>query len=104
MPLTLAKENPLSEEIRSLRDFAELSSDWFWEQNAEFRFTRFFGLSTEKLRRNQSQFLGLRRWDMPIHGISAEQLAEHISTCERHDAFRNFEYEALGGCAHFAPA
>lgn len=86
----------MASEIRALRDFAELSSDWFWEQDAEFRFTRFYGLSTEKLRRKQSDFIGVRRWDMPIHGIAAGQLAEHIATCERHEPFRNFEYEVPG--------
>jgi diguanylate cyclase (GGDEF)-like protein len=88
--------SPIASEIRALRDFAELSSDWFWEQDAEFRFTRFFGLSTERLRRKQSEFMGLRRWDMPIRGISAEQLADHIAIYERHEPFRNFDYEVLG--------
>ncbi|WP_310567205.1 diguanylate cyclase domain-containing protein, partial [Hydrogenophaga sp.] len=79
-----------------LRDFAELSADWFWEQDAEFRFTRFFGLATEKLQRKESDFFGKRRWDMPIHGITEAQLAEHIASYERHEPFRNFEYEVPG--------
>lgn len=83
-------------ETRALRDFAELSSDWFWEQDAQFRFVRFFGLSTEKLRRKQSEFIGLRRWDMPISGLTPGQLAEHIATHERHEAFRDFQYQVLG--------
>jgi diguanylate cyclase (GGDEF)-like protein/PAS domain S-box-containing protein len=93
-----AADNPtdMASEIRSLRDFAELSSDWFWEQDAEFRFTRFFGLSTEKLRRKQSDFIGLRRWDMPISGVPPEQLAEHIATHERHEPFRDFNYQVQG--------
>jgi len=86
----------IASEIRALRDFAELSADWFWEQDAEFRFTRFFGLATEKLRRSESEFFGKRRWDMPIRGISAEQLAAHIATYERHEPFRNFDYEVPG--------
>lgn len=86
----------IAAEIGALRDFAELSADWFWEQDAQFRFTRFFGLATEKLRRKESDFFGKRRWDMPIHGVSAEQLAQHIATYERHEAFRNFEYDVPG--------
>lgn len=86
----------MASEIRALRDFAELSSDWFWEQDAEFRFTRFFGLSTEMLRRKQDDFFGKRRWDMPISGITSEQLAEHIATYERHEPFRNFVYQVAG--------
>ncbi len=78
---------------RTLTDFSNLSSDWFWEQDTEFRFTRFFGNSTEKLRRDPSYFLGKRRWDLPIQGISAEQLAEHLAFHERRESFRHFEYE-----------
>jgi len=81
-----------NQRTRDLIDFAELSSDWFWEQDADFRFTRFFGQSTEKLSRRQSFFIGKRRWDLPIHGVSEEQLARHIATHERHESFRNFEY------------
>lgn len=93
---TIGGETAIASEIRALRDFAELSADWFWEQDAQFRFTRFFGLATEKLRRAESDFFGKRRWDMPIHGISAEQLAAHIATYERHEPFRNFDYEVPG--------
>jgi diguanylate cyclase (GGDEF)-like protein/PAS domain S-box-containing protein len=99
MALRTAYENSermVEERTRDLTEFAELSSDWFWEQDAEFRFTRFFGQATEKLRRQQSDFFGKRRWDMPIHGVSADQLAQHIATHERHEPFRNFEYQIPG--------
>ena len=86
-------ERMVGERARDLTDFAELSSDWFWEQDAEFRFTRFFGQATEKLKRPQSDFFGKRRWDMPVFGVSAERMAQHIATHERHEPFRNFEYQ-----------
>ena len=86
-------ERLVQERTRQISDFANLSSDWFWEQDADFRFTRFFGHSTEKLRRNPKDFEGKRRWDMPIQGVSPEQLAEHIACHERHEPFRRFEYE-----------
>ncbi len=78
---------------REMMDFAELSPDWFWEQDAQLRFTRFFGLATDKLRRLKSDFFGKRRWEMPIHGVSTEQIAGHIAACERHEPFRKFEYQ-----------
>ena len=93
MALLNNAERLVDERTNALRTFAELSADWFWMQDAEFRFTQFSGISTEKLQRKQSDFFGKRRWDMPISGITAEQLAEHIATCERHESFRNFEYE-----------
>ena len=86
----------MTQEDRVFRDLAELSSDWFWEQDAECRFSRFFGISPEKLFRDQSEFIGKRRWDMPISGVTAEQLARHRATCERHEPFHDFEYTATG--------
>lgn len=93
MALLSHSERLLDERTAALRTFAELSADWFWVQDAEFRFTEFSGVSTEKLQRKKSDFFGKRRWEMPISGITAEQLAEHIATCERHESFRNFEYQ-----------
>jgi diguanylate cyclase (GGDEF)-like protein/PAS domain S-box-containing protein len=89
-------ERMVESRTSELREFAELSSDWFWEQDAEFRFKQFSGHSTEKLRRNKSDFFGKRRWDMPISGVGARDLSEHIATCERHEPFRNFDYEIPG--------
>lgn len=80
-------------DIRRLRDFAELASDWFWEQDADLCFMSFDGVSIEKLRRSPKGFIGKRRWDMPIRCARPEQLAEHIATCERHEPFQNFVYE-----------
>jgi len=86
----------MNEEDRAFRDFAELSADWFWEQDTEFRFKRFFGVSPERLFRDQSDFIGKRRWDMPISGFTAEELADHIATYELHQPFHDFEYTATG--------
>ena len=86
-------ERTVRERTKELTDFAELSSDWFWEQDSEFRFTRFFGQATEKLKRLQRDFLGKRRWELPISGVSALQMAQHQAAHERHEPFRNFEYQ-----------
>ncbi len=86
----------LEKDNKILSDFADLSSDWFWEQDADLRFTRFFGLSTEKLQRDQKLFFGKQRWDMPICGLSREQLQTHIDCCMNHQPFRDFEYEVPG--------
>jgi PAS domain-containing protein len=98
MALRAAYENAerlVEKRTRDLSDFANLSSDWFWEQDAEFRFTRFFGNSTDKLRREPTDFLGKRRWDMPIKGVTPEQMARHIASHERHESFRNSNTRSL---------
>ncbi|MEO8136460.1 MAG: EAL domain-containing protein, partial [Betaproteobacteria bacterium] len=72
------------------RALTELSADWYWEQDAEFRFVRFEG-------RGQHGFvcdpenIGKRRWEMagelPSGGWDA-----HIATCRAHQPFRNLEF------------
>ncbi|OMH30791.1 PAS domain-containing sensor histidine kinase [Motiliproteus sp. MSK22-1] len=85
----------LQEEVARLKDFSELSSDWYWEQDANLCFTGFSGMSPEMLRRKQSDFIGRRRWDMSISGVSPEELAAHIRCCMAHKAFHEFEYDIL---------
>ena len=86
----------LEYENKLLSDFAELSSEWFWEQDHQFRFIRFFGLLTESLQRDQNLFLGKVRWEMPIQGISQAELQAHIDCCHQHQPFRDFEYSVPG--------
>ncbi|WP_415882294.1 ATP-binding protein [Neptuniibacter sp. QD34_54] len=90
------KIRELEEENEILSDFAGLSSEWFWEQDASFRFVRFWGMLTEKLQRKQSLFIGKRRWEMPIQGLTAEEIQAHIDCYEQHLPFRDFEYEVPG--------
>ncbi|WP_415906148.1 ATP-binding protein [Neptuniibacter sp. QD72_48] len=90
------KIRELEEENEILSDFAGLSSEWFWEQDASFRFVRFWGMLTEKLQRKQSLFIGKRRWEMPIQGLTDEEIQAHIDCYEQHLPFRDFEYEVPG--------
>lgn len=80
-------------EVGRLRDFAELSSDWFWEQDEEFRFVGFSGTSIERINRSQSDFIGRRRWDMPICHDYHQAMLEHKAVCERHEPFQDFQYD-----------
>lgn len=75
------------------RALTELSSDWYWEQDAEMRFTL---LSTTRaqpdLNVDLAQYLGLCRWDNPIAEASADHWAAHRARLERREPFANFEY------------
>jgi len=88
-------EQALRESEERFRDLARLSSDWFWEQDAEFRFT----LRTEDLHRRTrlrpEASIGKRRWDLPIIGVSEEQWRAHRATLERHEPFSKFVYRIV---------
>lgn len=89
-------ERLVEERTGDLKNFVELSTDWFWEQDTELRFTRFYGKVNERLKLWHTDFMGKRRWDMPIQGVTPEDLAAHIATCERHEPFHDFDYQIQG--------
>lgn len=79
------------------RRLVSLSSDWYWEQDAEFRFTRISGSIFEKHNIDLSNTLGKRRWeDASVRGVSPEQWRTHRKLLEQHRPFRDFVYQVLG--------
>lgn len=82
----------LNSEILRLIDFAELSSDWFWEQDRNLKFIAFSGAGIARISRSQSDFIGRQRWDMPISPSSLNDMQAHKACCERHEKFINFQY------------
>ena len=82
----------VQERTRTLDTLVQLSTDWFWEQDAEHRFTRTYGNVLDKLHVPPEYFVGKRRWDATMLGVSDAQRAEHIALHERREPFRHFEY------------
>ena len=72
---------------------ADLSSDWYWEQDAQFRFTIITGDLTEKGGASAEHYFGKTRWEMPIEMPEAGWAA-HRATLEAHQAFTNLEYKS----------
>src|SRR3954471_18385444 len=75
------------------RKLTELSSDWYWEQDAEFRLTfmsTYLGTTTGL---DASSYLGRRRWDQPALNLSEGDWARHRAQLERHEPFRDFQMQ-----------
>jgi PAS domain S-box-containing protein len=70
------------------RDFTELSSDWYWEQDAEFRFRV---MSNGAYVTPQST-IGKTRWELPIIGMTEADWQTHREALARHEEFRNLVY------------
>ena len=47
------------------RSLTELSSDWYWEQDKELRFTYFSKDTNSRSGYSQHKALGNRRWELP---------------------------------------
>lgn len=78
---------------RRFRDFAETTADWFWEQDADLRFT--FLSDTNFLiagTKPEAQY-GLRRDEIGLMGVDEPTWAAHRERLERRDSFRDFRYE-----------
>ena len=73
------------------RSLTELSSDWYWEQDAELRFVRIGANPDTPVSLVAPSYLGTRRWDHVVEGMSAEQWAAHRAALEAHEVFRDFE-------------
>jgi diguanylate cyclase (GGDEF)-like protein/PAS domain S-box-containing protein len=73
------------------RKLTELSSDWYWEQDAEFRLTFMSTPLGEKIGIDVSAYIGRRRWDQPALNLSDADWARHRAQVERHEPFREFE-------------
>jgi PAS domain-containing protein len=84
----------LGESESRSRDWAEISCEWFWEQNAELRYTRF----SDTVGRPGLRFdlIGLTRWEMVTEGVTAEEWARHKAQLDARQPFRDFRYIRTG--------
>jgi diguanylate cyclase (GGDEF)-like protein/PAS domain S-box-containing protein len=83
------QENLRISEAR-FRDLTELSTDWYWEQDANFRFV----LMSQGLNPTQVKTqIGKARWELPIVGVSEAQWDAHRQMLDRHEAFKDFLYQ-----------
>jgi len=74
------------------RDLSEMSSDWFWEQDANFRFIEMsVGLMATSLHPNRT--IGKTRRELPIIGVTQAQWQAHQKALDAHQPFKDFVYQ-----------
>ena len=78
--------------FRNLEDFAGIASDWFWETDAEHRFTYFSSRMEDVTKISPSDVLGTRRNEMSSARAKDSEWRAHMADLEAHRPFRNFEY------------
>jgi diguanylate cyclase (GGDEF)-like protein/PAS domain S-box-containing protein len=77
------------------RDLTELSADWYWEQDTEFRFTDMSaGVQSSGI--PAGEYLGKRRWDFAWTNMTEEDWAAHRAQLERREPFRDLQLRRLG--------
>ena len=94
------REQHLSE--KRFRDFASVSSDWFWETDAQHRFTYLSPRFTEVTGVGRDVFIGRTRAEVADPDHDDPDWMRHRSDLEQHRTFRGFRYRyAAGGAERF---
>jgi diguanylate cyclase (GGDEF)-like protein/PAS domain S-box-containing protein len=89
-------EEALQESEHRFRRLLALSSDWYWEQDEQFRFTNITGGFFDKGKQDPKVFLGKSRWEVQPEIWDNRWGREHQATLEAHLPFSNLEYSMRG--------
>ena len=85
-------EEALRQSEERFRSLTKLSSDWYWEQDEQLRFTAFSGLDMLSPWRLAQKFaVGKHRWELEGHFPLHMTWAQHRAILEAHQPFRDFE-------------
>ncbi len=85
-------QQQVSESEKRLRSLTALSSDWYWEQDAQFRFVRFEGHGAGRSGAALAgALLGRRWWEVPGLVPGSSDWDAHRAALERHEPYRDFE-------------
>jgi diguanylate cyclase (GGDEF)-like protein len=89
----------LEETAAMLRAYAEMSADWFWEQDVDFRFRYDSNIPFVTV----SDDMGKNRKDLADPAMSDERWISHYADLTAHVRFRDFRWERIGadGERHF---
>ena len=86
-------EEALKASESCFRRMVELSSDWYWVQDENFRFVELPGV--EKRGVDQETFIGKARWELPgLAPLPKKVWQQHREKLERHEPFSDFVYVA----------
>jgi len=78
------------------RSLTALSSDWYWEQDEQFRLTFMSSLLSERTGLDATSYIGRKRWDRPALNLTEADWDRHRAQLGRHEPFFDFEMERAG--------
>ena len=80
----------LRESEARFKSLTELSSDWYWEQDAQYRFTRFDGRYVERSRGAFERLVGSRPWECGLENAPGREIEKsHRRVLEQRKPFHN---------------
>lgn len=79
------------------RSLADLSSDWYWEQDADYRLVRLEGnIKHQSAAGLGNDLLGTLRWEMPVVNLTQSDWVAHRAALDARQNFRDFEMQFKG--------
>jgi diguanylate cyclase (GGDEF)-like protein/PAS domain S-box-containing protein len=85
-------EQALFNSEQRFKTLLEMSSDWYWEQDSEFRLTYLSEGHLANVGADENDRMGKKRWELQLHGVTPEQWEAHKADLEAHRPFHDFEY------------
>jgi PAS domain-containing protein len=89
-----AAQQALIESESRFRSLAAMSSDWYWEQDADLRFSSISAGFFRKSAMTLEELLGKQRWDLSGAVPPGASWDAHRAVLEARRPFRDFEFIA----------
>jgi diguanylate cyclase (GGDEF)-like protein/PAS domain S-box-containing protein len=88
-------EEALSRSEARFRSLTELSSDLYWEQDDQYRFTSIAGVGSARVNIRGFQSVGKKRWEQAYLNMSAVDWSAHMAILDAHQPFHDLELSRL---------
>ncbi|MDP2369869.1 MAG: EAL domain-containing protein [Rhodoferax sp.] len=93
-PRKLVQER-LGESEARFRALTKLSADWYWEQDAQFRFVRFEGAMVAGAGKGAVNRIGKTRWEVGALNMRAADWDQHRAALQAHETFHDLELQEI---------
>lgn len=92
----LQYEKQIKKSESRFRDFAEASSDWYWEMDTDFKISYISPNVSYSTGIPASFHIGKTRQELSGASTDTKAWSEHLKTLDKHEPFKDFEYVRLG--------
>ncbi|MFC5499325.1 PAS domain S-box protein [Caenimonas terrae] len=82
----------LQRSAERLKSVVGTATEWYWEQDADYRFTLFAGGRNGEINPKRGQVLGTRRWDTPGSLPRTGTWEQHVALLDARQPYHEFEY------------
>jgi diguanylate cyclase (GGDEF)-like protein/PAS domain S-box-containing protein len=92
--------NDLAESTERFKSLTELSSDWYWEQDENFRFTHFAAQKDFTTGVANDSLIGKTRWEIGALNMGEADWQAHLKVLLAHQTFHDLELNRINPAGH----